>query len=513
MNTRLTTWLTALTVLAVLAFPGRVTAQQHADARYPYILIDLGTFGGPDSSIPGRFPFAVALNNLGMVAGAADTPMPDPNAPNNCFFGDCFVGHAFLWQHAVRTDLGVLPSGGRADPQPPCFTCPWSSTATAISPNGLVEGYSENGLVDPLTGSPELRAVLWRHGTITDLGTFGGTASEANAVNDSGQVVGGALNATPDPFAMIFAFGPEPLIFGAATQEHAFRWQDGVKRDLGTLGGSDSTAGYVNERGQVAGYASTSAISHSITGLPPVDPFLWTDGHMQDLGTLGGDYGWPNDLNNSGEVVGVSNLAADQAAHPFLWDGHTMRDLGTFGGTNGFANSLNDAGVVVGQANETGDQVSHAFLWRRGVMLDLGTPSGAVCTNAQGVNAWDQVVGFSSAAGSSQCTGQQRGWLWQHGSIVDVNTLVRPGAAVTVTDAININDRGEIAGLGMLANGNQHAVLLIPADLAASEGLTSNAPAPGTTAPAIAVQRSPATCMRGPAWLRRPIPAYRPRSC
>ncbi len=39
-----------------------------------------------------------------------------------------------------------------------------------------------------------------------------------------------------------------------------------------------------------------------------------------------------------------------------------------------------------------------------------------------------------------------------------------PGSTVTFLNAFNINDRGEIAGYGVLANGNPRAFLLIPCD-------------------------------------------------
>jgi len=47
---------------------------------------------------------------------------------------------------------------------------------------------------------------------------------------------------------------------------------------------------------------------------------------------------------------------------------------------------------------------------------------------------------------------------------VDLNTLLPPGSSVLVPNAIGINDRGEIAAKGVLPNGDQHAVLLIPCD-------------------------------------------------
>jgi hypothetical protein len=55
--------------------------------------------------------------------------------------------------------------------------------------------------------------------------------------------------------------------------------------------------------------------------------------------------------------------------------------------------------------------------------------------------------------------------LWENGGpIIDLSTLISPGAAVTLIEAIFINDRGEIAALGKLANGDEHAIVLFPCD-------------------------------------------------
>jgi probable HAF family extracellular repeat protein len=83
---------------------------------------------------------------------------------------------------------------------------------------------------------------------MVDLGTLGGTFSEAVAVSASGQVVGGSS------------------LPGDASQ-HAFSWTEkGGMRDLGTLGGSFSEATAVSASGQVVGYGALpgDVASHAV---------------------------------------------------------------------------------------------------------------------------------------------------------------------------------------------------------------------------------------------------------
>jgi probable HAF family extracellular repeat protein len=431
-------------LFAALALPGGTVAQdnqQHKHHRYK--LKDLGTLGGPQSIV---FGLTRPLNNQGMVAGCADITMLDPNNPQNPYFFqpnypdglDPYIQHAFQWQSNLLSDLGTLPGGT-------------SSCTQWINERGLIVGGATNGAIDPLTGYPEVNAVLWRNGHIRNLGTLGGNESVAFGVNNRGQVVGFALNTIPDSFTGVFAFG--------ATQAHAFLWQDSVMQDLGTLGGPDSIAYNANERGQIAGWSFTNSTPNPTTGYPTLDPFLWENGRMRDLGTLGGTSGGTNDLNNRGQVVGQSNLAGDMTQHPFLWDKKKgMIDLGTFGGSNGTAQWLNDAGEVVGQANLPGDTGHDAFLWKNGKMTDLGRLGKT--SSAEGINSSSQIVG-----GSRMDDGTIRAFLWENGGpMVDLNSLVPPGSALTLNEAWTINDRGEIAGWGTLASGDVHAILLIPCD-------------------------------------------------
>jgi probable HAF family extracellular repeat protein len=411
-----------MTFFVALTFTDRATGQaqvgneQHQTEHHRYRLVDLGTLGGPASYF---IEFEQILTNRGTLTGGADTSMPDPNKPN-CSNADCFVSHTFRWRDGVMTDLGALPGTNNSIP-------------SEINRHGSIVGSSQNGLIDPLSGFPESRAVMWRDSEIIDLGTLGGNESGGTGINNRDQVVGIALNAVPDPFSFV-----------SGTQTRAFLWQNSVMRDLGTLGGADAFAQYINDRGQVAGFSYTNNTPTS-SGVPQVNPFLWNNGTMMDLGNLGGTFGQVNDLNNRGQVVGTMNLAGDVFVG-FLWDSGALTDLGTFGGDNSEANWINEAGDIVGKADLAGSTAHDAFLWRNGVMTNLGTLYSDPCSNATGINSHGQVVGTSD---TPDCTFGLHAFFWD-GSMTDLNAFVPPGASLQqLTVAFYIDDRGEIAGIGL----------------------------------------------------------------
>jgi probable HAF family extracellular repeat protein len=436
--------------------------RDHNSKHHHYKLIDLGTFGGPESYTNPAFTLGShhQINRRGVVVGGAATSIPTTPTSNFLVCGGLdglvpFVNHAFEWQHGSMTDLGALAGADNC------------SVATSINGRGEVVGFSENGVVDPVLGTNEVHAVMWKDGEIRDLGTLGGNGSTADAINERGQVVGFAFNAIPDPVSLIY-FALAGLTNG--TQTRAYLWENGVMQDLGTLGGPDAQAVSVNERGQVAGYSYTNSTPNPVTGLPTIHPFLWTKEHgMKDLGTLGGTNGLAScecgDLNNRGQVIGESTLAGDRIAHPFLWDGQQLIDLytSTTGGTPISADALNDEGEIVG-AGTFPNRPFDAFLWKDGVAMDLGAVDGDCFSWAHAVNSRTQVVGQSfSCDGSIIHT-----FLWENGSMVDLNTLV-PASNLRLVDTRSMNERGEIAGIGLPPGCRSdtqcgHAFVLIPCD-------------------------------------------------
>jgi probable HAF family extracellular repeat protein len=435
----------AISFSAALLLAPLLIAQPHGDAykcegtRHRYRLVEIGTFGGPNSIYNGGTRFAT---NDGRVVGAADTDAPDLNGPADCFEDPaCLVQHAWEWREGKLKDLGVLAHG-------------YSSYTNAINRRDLVVGQSQDDGIDPLTGGPVLfLATVWEHGKIKSLGTFGGGNSIAIAATDQNFVMGAAENGVPDTLGF-----PG---FDRVSQIFAFGWSGGKIFDLGNLGGPGAFPSDMNDQGQVVGNSLTTSVPGPF-GVGSTAPFLWEKGRMRNLGSLGGSFGGANAINGRGQVVGGSNLEGDQAQHAFLWERGKMHDLGSLGGHYSNANWLNGAGDVIGVSNTADDQTNHAVLWKHGRLIDLGLVSGDNDSNAFGINCQGQVVGQSWFWDGHENTASHA-FLWENGGpMLDLNTLVSNRTDLNLTEANFITDRGWIVANGFLSNGDARAAILIP---------------------------------------------------
>lgn len=176
--------------------------------------------------------------------------------------------------------------------------------------------------------------------------------------------------------------------------------------------------------------------------------FIWEKGHLQDLGTLGGDQSVAWSINRQGNVVGEA-YTDTQADRAVLWKNGAIRDLGLLPrGSFTSARGINDRGEVVGYgdtfvANRFGYfEVSRAFLWKSGRMrllddLDPRTSPEEGSSHAFAINDRSVVVG------SAERIRSQPSWpvLWRAGSSHRIRPLVQAEGA-----AYAVNDAGQVVG-------------------------------------------------------------------
>jgi probable HAF family extracellular repeat protein len=212
--------------------------------------------------------------------------------------------------------------------------------------------------------------------------------------------------------------------------------------------------------GAIVGESSSANSTHG---------FLYRDGVLTDLGTLGGAYSGAYAINSSGLIVGQSTLitGGDVPSHATLWENCQPIDLGTLGGAESFARDINDAGVVVGTSSAAGDPVnSHAVLWRDRVIEQLET-GGARSSQAAAINASGTIVGFGVYHGSPSW----HALMWRNGTLVDLGNF---GSSAF---ALGLNDRGDAVGMSWDAAGTRPRPFLYTAqdELVDLEPLVDNA--------------------------------------
>ena len=316
--------------------------------------------------------------------------------------------HAFLYQAGSLTDLGTL--GGSI------------SEGFGINSQGQIVGASF------VAGDAQFHGFVYTGGNLLDLGTLGGSYSSASLINDAGQIAGDSL--LPD---------------AAATT--GFFYDHGAMLSLGTLGGDYSSPLALSGAGQIAGESSlTNGDLHA---------FRFSNAAMLDLGTLGGNYSAAFSLNNSGAVVGESAVSSGDV-HGFVYSGGTMTDLGTFGGTYSSAFQINTNGQVIGVATTPGDAETHGFISAGNGLVDLGT-LGGTSVAPYAINNCGQVVGSVTGA-----DGSSRAFLWQTNQMLDLNSLLPADSGWQLSIAQFINDAGRIVGLGVFNGASEWFILDLP---------------------------------------------------
>jgi probable HAF family extracellular repeat protein len=321
------------------------------------------------------------------------------------------------------------------------WTTSWSQRLTWLGTFGGAEslalGVSAHGSV--VVGSAEnasgqLRAFRWTEaGGLQDLGTLSGSENHPEHYADDVSADG--------------------LVVVGASGYRAFRWANGVMQYLGALGGISSRARGVSADGSVV-------VGWALIAIYQMRAFRWTEaGGMQDLGTLGESMA--NRVSADGSVV-VGDAYTSGQWRAFRWTNGVMQDLGTLPGydrSTAYGVSP-DGSVVIGWAQNASGQ-SRAFRWTAaGGMQDLGT-LGGLDSRVFGVSADGSVV----VGRAENASGQPRAFRWTAaGGMQDLNqlyaALLQNGSVLITAYDISPDER-YIVGRGYnAATGRFEAFLL-----------------------------------------------------
>lgn len=365
---------------------------------------------------------------------------------------------------------GLLGAGPRATGQaPPHYTLTDLGSLTGLTGDSSARAINDNGQVTGSAGAPNFKthAFLWTpDGTegvpgnpqMQDLGSLSSHDSAGNSLNDSGVVVG---------YSEMEDYS-----------HHAF-YDNGTMQDMGTFkGGTDSEARGVNSAGQIVGtFMDKVGFSNA---------FLWFGGYtdVQDLlgnPNNGEGFGAADAIADNGQIAanGFDNDAFGAFLVNFNNDSHVL-DWGGLG-VGGFVNihnisdvyAVNAFGDCAGDSYDVTTYSHHAVLFalvslpsNPRYLYDLGTlshdaPGGpSDYSTANGINDVEDVVGFSDTLHDFG-----HAFLWQHNGdrvIHDLNDLILPGSGWTLRKAYDINNHGQIVGVGDAPDGSSRAFLLTP---------------------------------------------------
>jgi probable HAF family extracellular repeat protein len=334
--------------------------------------------------------------------------------------------------------------------------------------------------------------------TVTELGPVGSFSPQANDINDAGQAVGSfVMNGPAGPRAFMWQDGlitllsdlpsgaagisPNGRIVGTAKIPPSTFYEGVIFENGGVtpLGFQGTSAAAINDHRQVVG-----TINHGM-------PFLWDNGVLTELGTLGGPCGSAADINNLAQVVGTACTATGTAlgpsAHAFLWQGGVMTDLGVFPGhVDSGAAAINSSGQIAGWSSITDEETYEtravSFIYENGAKRVL--PINSTESYANDINDHGHVVGTMRAGGF---IGSFSGYIFKDGVGTNLNTVLLPGSGMQIRFANAINNAGQIVAIAYDSRMGTHAVLLTPVaadtpivgvgDASVTEGNSGTSPA------------------------------------
>src|SRR5437763_6473894 len=325
---------------------------RHATLWRNSSLLDLGTLGGPNSSVTWN-----VKNTAGIIVGISQTLTPEPlgeswssaffySTPNNVGY----INLGFVWQQGLMRGLPNFPGGN-------------NGFATGANNLGQVVGWAENGVHDPsccCTQVLQFLPAMWTLGPPDQIHALplisGDTSGAATAINDRGQMVG--ISGTCDQAV------------GRRTAKHAVLWENGSVTEIGPFPAHWwNTPTAINQHGDVVGFAGDPAfvegdVLHAFKwtreeGIRPLKPLKGRTPQHVDSEAYG--------INEAGQVVGVSCDAGQTDCRAVIWDRSAypidLNDLkGNYSGFLALARDINDKGEITGRAVDSTTGALIAYL-------------------------------------------------------------------------------------------------------------------------------------------------------
>jgi probable HAF family extracellular repeat protein len=375
----------------------------------------------------------------------------------------------------VAAACATMALGSAASASPAAAPVATTYRVVPLAPNGFPAGINSKGQVAFTSFDGDApRAWFYDGSTVRNLGTFGGSAAVANALNELGQVAGTA--ATADGTFHAFRWSrPTGLVdlnppgVGNATGldinnkgqvagtarftppsplSRAFRWSPSTGMvDLGALGPTSESLAYaINDAGTAAGWSDEA----SGPRLTQVTKWPAGGGGPIPLNAFPSIASIALDINNAGQIVGGAAFETRLNDQAFIWtQAGGLQGLGTEPSYQSWADRISEKGLVIGQLySSPGDR--NGFIWSRDSgLLTVGTPFTDF-SDTSDVNNIGQVVGSLNG----------RGYIWTRSSgFVDLTSrVVGAPPDLTLFGGLVLNDSGTI-----VANTNAGTlVLLVP---------------------------------------------------
>lgn len=335
--------------------------------------------------------------------------------------------------------------------------------ARATQPTTAEPGTSTYTLIDLGTGTGNwgsAQHINNRNQILMRWGTAGDPAELAPITTDN-RLVLISPGQTIDLTALGIDFGigltEAGLVLGSSGPEE-YLYDSGTEQVHLLLGGASSWLTDVNDDGTVVGQNDGQAV-------------VMRDGQIRALPVPPGFDGMrANAINHHGSVAGtayVEHMLGDQRAM-LIHNGVQIVLDPAPGATGSNAVDVSDSGLVIGTPELKGARAmvmaGRGFLYdaSRNVMVDLGTLPGYRNSTPVAINELGQVVGAAWDPIES-AEPFRRAFLFDYRTslMTDLNSLIDPRSGFVLTDALDINDAGQIVGRGLI-DGEMHAFVLMP---------------------------------------------------